>query len=151
MGKLDTLQKNVKTVHNLARIKVDMDGFSGFNDPSLGLNTVASNPTSAKNNFRDTEDPPRSVNNARNIQQQRAQAHRFPNNNAQNQNMASTAWFMPFNIEPPTSVDYSTSNNEGETGFEDFGGFDTLMGMDGMQDMQEWIPFTPANREDHQI
>lgn len=136
---------------NVFDSQVDMDGFSGFNDPSLGLNTVASNPTSAKNNFRDMEDPPRSVSNARNLQQQRAQAHGFPNNNAQNQNMASTAWFMPFNIEPPTSVDYGISNNEGETGFEDFGGFDTLMGMDGMQDMQEWIPFTPANREDQQI
>lgn len=131
--------------------QVDVDGFSGFNDPSFGLNTVASNPGSTKSNFGDREGPVRTNSNIQNLQQQRTPTQRsVNNNNTQNQNMASTAWFMPFNIEPPTSTSYGNSDNNGEGGFGDFAAFDSMMGIDGMQDLQEWIPFSPANRDDSQ-
>ena len=93
---------------------VDTDGMSGFNDPSFGLNQGSGM----------SVDRP----------DQRSQpVQQYTSNNSQNQNMSSTAWFMPFNIKPPNSS-FASGNTPG--GLDDFPGFDALMDMGG-------FPFSP--------
>ena len=60
------------------------------------------------------------------------------NNTSQNQNMSSTAWFMPFNIEPPNTSAGALHMEASETGV------DGCSGLDEMMDLREWAPFSPG-------
>lgn len=122
--------------------EIDMDGFSGFNDPSLGLGVTGSK-DGDEQNWRKGSGPYQQP--ASQPQQQRA----IGGNSSQNQNMSSTAWFMPFNIEPPSLPPANTSGARLATGNTPGAGlgFDEYAGFDDMMDLREWVPFSPGMNE----
>lgn len=111
--------------------QLDLDGFTGFNDPSFGLNTGTNLPGGGN------EEPRRSSSLAQ-----------FNSLATQARGMGGlgggggggggfggggTAFFMPFNIEPPSSSHFgNASSNIGGGGggsFDDFSGLDSMMDM----------------------
>lgn len=122
--------------------QIDIDGFSGFNDPTFGLNSG----TRVMGTERTTEDEEQRRHAAQRRQMNQGQhqgggdVNHSAHNNSQNQNMSSTAWFMPFNIEPPQT---STFNNAGTTpgGFDDFAEWAPMVDIEGFS-------FSPGNLED---
>lgn len=112
---------------------IDIDGFSGFDDPSFGLNAG----TGGLSPQEDRNEP----NTKKDTQQQNQrmyEVNRNMNNTSQNQNMSSTAWFMPFNIEPPNTSAGALHMEASETGVDGFSGLDEMM------DLREWAPFSPG-------
>ena len=112
--------------------QIDMDGFSGFNDPTFGLNSG----TRVLGSERGAEDDEQK----RHAAQRREQNAHSMHNNSQNQNMSSTAWLMPFNIEPPPSS-FATGATPG--GFDDFAEWAPMV------DMEEFS-FSPGRAEQQQ-
>lgn len=118
---------------------IDVDGFSGFNDPSFGLNagTGGLSPPEGRSG-NDAAAKGASMQQQQN-QKRIYEVNRNMNNTSQNQNMSSTAWFMPFNIEPPNTIggQPKQATNNGL-------GVDEFSGLDAMMDLREWAPFSPG-------
>lgn len=106
--------------------QLDMDGFSGFNDPSFGLNqgTLTGAGTGAGSTGDD---------------EARRRSSALPQYNTVGHGKAGgggggggigTAFFMPFNIEPPSSSAFM-----GGGAGSSMGGFDGVEGWDSMMDM----------------
>lgn len=110
--------------------QVDMDGFNGFNDPTFGLNSG----TRVMGNERGNEDDEQKRHAAQRRQQNLGHTH----NNSQNQNMSSTAWFMPFNIDPPQPSNFNTGNTPG--GLEEFAEWAPMVDIEGFN-------FSPRDAE----
>ncbi|KAK5096012.1 hypothetical protein LTS08_007895 [Lithohypha guttulata] len=132
---------------------VDVDGFSGFNDPSLGL-SAGTGPLSVSSTSN-ADDRRRSSAQQQHPQQRDTKSiyediNRNLGNTSQHQNMSSTAWFMPFNIEPPNAslsnhaggMTMDTNTGLGTSDLNDFGNLD-------MMDLREWAPFSPGLGSNH--
>ncbi|KAJ9663980.1 hypothetical protein H2198_000483 [Neophaeococcomyces mojaviensis] len=100
---------------------IDIDGFSGFNDPSVGVISgvmAGHSPGEArKRSWAPSQSQQGNNNNNNN------------NINGSNDNSNSTAWFMPFNIEPPNSTNCGSGGSN--AGFDEFMGLDSMMEMGG--------------------
>ena len=124
---------------------IDIDGFSGFNDPSVGVisGVIAGHhsPThSRKQSWPPNQNPQTSNPNHNHHHHHHQSLHHnnnhnlVPNNNT-NDPSNSTAWFMPFNLEPPipNAANFASSVSGGgsNAGFDDLLGFDSMMDMGG--------------------
>lgn len=114
---------------------VDMDSFTGFNDPSFGLN--------AGINMNNPNDEPRRPNTFPHFRgiTSHGRINSNSNNNNTNNHSSSTAFFMPFNIEPPNAMQLGSGSNAAP--------FDDLTGLDSMTDMGSFA-FSPGLSEQQQ-
>lgn len=100
---------------------IDMDGMTGFNDPSFGLNT-GTGVTATRRSVGGDESLRSPTSTAAHFQ---PYGHLSNHSHPHHQNMSSTAWIMPFNIEPPNATLGAAGGTPGG-GFDDFAAFEGM-------------------------
>lgn len=119
--------------------QLDLDGFTGFNDPSFGLNTGTNLPGGGN------QEGSRRGSSLTQFGSLATQSRGMGGLNSSagggGSGFGGTAFFMPFNIEPPSSSQFG--NTSGNVTGGGGGSFDEFSGLDSMMDMGSFS-FSPG-------